>query len=100
MSNLTLSILQTIFFSKKEVQTYLNLRATYYFGLDEQYSFAVFGDNLTGEQFCGDIGSSAGAGGALASGFVNSDNALGQSISCQPGNEGVALWGLSLGVKF
>lgn len=88
------------FFSKKEVQTYLNLRATYYFGLEEQYSFAVFGDNLTGEQFCGDIGSSAGAGGALASGFVNSDNALGQSISCQPGNEGVALWGLSLGVKF
>jgi iron complex outermembrane receptor protein len=88
------------FYSTKGAQTYLDIRATYMFGKDENLQFSVFGQNLTGENFCGDLGSNAPVDDTVASGFINADSPQGQTVNCQPGNEGVPLWGVSLQASF
>lgn len=91
----------------KPVQTYVDIRASYYFGDEEQYFVAAFGKNLTGEEFCGDLGSVSqpiesvgGLANAINGGTIFADNPTGQSNNCQPGNEGTPLWGVSIGGSF
>jgi len=95
------------FLTRKPEQTYIDLTATYFFGEDDRFAASVFGRNLTGEEFCGQIASNTGpieaAGGldaAINGGTISADNPLGQTNSCQPGNEGTPLWGIGLRASF
>ena len=84
------------FYSTKEAQGYLDLRATLFLGADEAFQVSVFGENLTGENYCADIGSNSPINTAVATGFFAADSPFGPTVNCQPGNAGVPLWGVSL----
>ncbi|HLT92064.1 MAG TPA: TonB-dependent receptor [Woeseiaceae bacterium] len=88
------------FYSTKEPQGYLDLRATLFLGADERFQVSVFGENLTGENYCADIGSNSPIDTAVASGFFVADSPFGPTVNCQPGNAGVPLWGIALQASF
>ena len=83
--------------STKDSQFYLNARATYTFGSDQEYSVSFWGENLTDETYCADIGVQNPVSSADG-GFTGID--LTSTIVCQPGNEGKALFGVSGNFRF
>jgi iron complex outermembrane recepter protein len=84
------------FYSTKEAQSYLDLRATLFLGAEDAFEVSIFGENLTGEAYCADIGSNSPIDAAVASGLFVADSPFGPTVNCQPGNAGVPLWGISL----
>lgn len=88
------------FYSTKEAQTYVDLRATLYLGADEKTQLSLFGENLTGENYCADVGSNSPVNSAVASGVFVADSPFGPTVNCQPGNAGVPLWGIALQRSF
>ena len=76
----------------QESLTVLDLRAAYTFGGDDQYSLALWGENITSEEWCIDIG--------LFDAPSNSAvNALTTTTNCSP-NDGDAQWGLTGTYRF
>ena len=75
-----------------DAQFEVDVRATYTFGDDAQYSLALWGENLTGEQYCYDIGLIDNIDNAAA-------NALATTNQCSP-NDGEALFGITGRVDF
>lgn len=63
---------------------FVNARAAYIFGSDEQYEVAVFVDNITEEQACRDLGD---------------NGSLTNSLTCSP-NPGMAFYGISGQIGF
>ncbi|MEM9207826.1 MAG: TonB-dependent receptor [Pseudomonadota bacterium] len=75
-----------------DAQFVLDARVTYAFGPEERYSIALWGDNLTGEEFCHDIG--------LLDNVDNAtDTALTNTANCSPA-EGEALYGITARFDF
>lgn len=79
--------------SELDSEFWLNARGTLSFGADEQYEIAVFVDNITEVESCGEMSS-----------LANPLTAVGAPgptsvVKCMP-NEGVRLWGLSGTVNF
>lgn len=73
-------------------QFVLDARATYAFGADEQFSVSLWGNNLTEERFCHDIG--------LLDAVDNAAvDALTTAGSCSP-NEGEVLYGITGRIDF
>jgi iron complex outermembrane receptor protein len=83
--------------STKDSQFYVNARVTYTFGSDQEYSVSFWGENLTDETYCADIGVQNPVSSADG-GFTGID--LTSTIVCQPGNEGRALFGVSGNFRF
>lgn len=65
---------------------YLNARANYIFGDDQQYSVALWGENLTEEFACARV--------------IWGPGAVSQNYSCLVGSYGEATFGLTLDAKF
>lgn len=63
---------------------FVNARISFYFGEDEQFEIAVFGDNLTEEKVCRDI---------------RIDGSLTNAVTCSP-NPGLAFFGIVFAAEF
>ena len=70
----------------------IDARVTYVFGDQQQYSVALWGNNLTEEQYCNDIG-------FLDAVDDTSVGALSSSGACSP-NDGQALFGITASIEF
>jgi iron complex outermembrane recepter protein len=92
--------------SRKPVQTYVDLRASMFFGPDEKYELSIYGRNLTGEKYCSQLEAIStplnAIGGIqnIAGATISANTPTGHTVNCQPGNPGVPLWGASFGFKF
>ena len=75
--------------------TLVNANATYRFGADEQYTLAIFGNNLTNERFCHGIRASDNAN-LIADG--NSGHH--RNLTCMVSNASVRTYGFSFGIDF
>ncbi|MEM7282090.1 MAG: TonB-dependent receptor [Pseudomonadota bacterium] len=73
-------------------QFIVDARVTYVFGSEQQYSVALWGDNLTGEEYCHDIG-------LLDSIDNTTDTALTTTGNCSPA-DGEALFGITGRIDF
>lgn len=81
--------------STNEAQTYLNARLSYAFGQDSRYEIRLFGENLTAEKTCVDIGPFDDPTVTPAS-LATLQTSTNQ---CAP-NDGSALWGVSARMAF
>jgi iron complex outermembrane receptor protein len=79
--------------SKLDSEFWLNARSTLTFGADEEYELAVFVDNITEVESCGEMSSLANP--LTAAGAPGPTSV----VKCMP-NEGVRLWGISGTVNF
>ena len=77
--------------------TILNLNATYRFGDDQQYSFQVFGNNLTDEHYCHQRGTQ---GGNTVLDQMMPGNALSGVITCTITRETERQYGIGFTVDF
>ena len=79
-------------FHTHDSQFELDLRGTYTFGSEEQYSVAVWVDNVTEEEYCNDIG--------LIDGLGDTDvDDLSATANCSP-NPGMRLYGVTASILF
>jgi iron complex outermembrane receptor protein len=74
-------------FQTKDALFYLNLRAAYIFGDEQQYEVALVGQNLTEERNCAQIE-------PLDNLFTVSPGDLSSTVACNP-EEGQRTWGMS-----
>jgi iron complex outermembrane receptor protein len=74
-------------YDESNAHGYLNARAGYSFGQDQQYELSLWGNNLTEEFACGGVGYGAGAGGNL-------------NFGCNIKSFGVAQYGLTFEARF
>lgn len=92
--------------SRKPSQTYLDLRASLFFGADEQFEISVYGRNLTGQDHCSLLSSFStplneiGGIGNIAGATIPADIPTGHNVICQPANSGVPIWSASFGFSF
>ena len=77
---------------RHDALTVIDLRAAYSFGGDDQYLIAVWGENITSEEWCNDIGFND----PPSSTAVDALNTVG---NCSP-NDGDAQWGVTGTIRF
>ncbi|MCZ6503446.1 MAG: TonB-dependent receptor [Gammaproteobacteria bacterium] len=79
-------------FQRKDTQFYINARAAFLFGGEEQYEVALWGDNLTEEKFCTQIE-------PLDSFFEIGPDPLTSTASCNP-STGQRTYGITAKIIF
>ncbi|EED32869.1 TonB-dependent receptor, plug [gamma proteobacterium NOR5-3] len=82
----------------QEAFTLLNANASYRFGSDQQYNLSVYGNNLTGEEFCGAI--LINDGNAILGGATNARTHINMTALCRVTNASTRTYGVSFAVDF
>jgi hypothetical protein len=72
-------------FSWVDSSFFVNVRASYFFGTDQQYEFSVWAENLTEEKICSAI---------VMSGILN------YAMECRNPNPGIVFYGVTVAANF